>query len=105
MRGIGRGVARWINGATPASRLLLIAAACAALAIVPPATLDRLPRFCLWQRLFGYCPACGTTRALSALLHGDPARAVAYNANVIVVAPLLAGIAAHDIYRLCSRQP
>ena len=37
-----------------------------------------------------YCPGCGTTRALHALLHGDFARAASMNVAVFVTLPLLA---------------
>jgi len=33
------------------------------------------------------CPACGTTRGLVHLLHGEPWQAVASNPNVLLVAP------------------
>lgn len=60
------------------------------LAVLSPGQLDGLPRLCLWSRLAGRpCPACGTTHALSALLHGDLRAAVGYNWNVVAVAPLL----------------
>ncbi|MBC7264110.1 MAG: DUF2752 domain-containing protein [Chloroflexi bacterium] len=94
------GTAYWFYGITPASRLLLIVVACIALAIVPLNVLDALPQFCLWERLFGYCPVHGTTHALAALLHGDLESAVAYNANVLLIAPLLVVIIARDLYLL-----
>ncbi|HOG48132.1 MAG TPA: DUF2752 domain-containing protein [Anaerolineae bacterium] len=97
MSGKDRGVARFLSGATPASRLIAIGVACGALAIIPLPVLDRLPQLCLWERLFGWCPAHGTTHALAALLHGDVPRALSYNLNIVIIAPLLLAIAARDI--------
>ena len=94
------GVAAWIGGATPASRLTLIAVACIALAVAPVRALDVLPELCIWCRVFGYCPFHGTTHALAALLHGDVAGAVAYNPLVLAIAPLTAGTALLDLRRL-----
>lgn len=94
------GVVRVLSGATPASRLAIIAAGCGALALVPVRTLDSLPDVCLWERIFGWCPAHGTLHALAALLHGHPATAVAFNPNVALVVPVLAAIVAMDVVRL-----
>ena len=100
------GVARWINGATPQSRLLLIGVGCAALAALPLEALDRLPNLCLIARVFGVCPAHGTLHALAALLHGQVAGAIAYNPNVLLIAPLLLVLVASDVARLVrSRSP
>jgi len=73
---------------------LVVFAALAGLALVPVESLERLPSLCLNRRLFGFCPGCGTVRALSHLLHGDLAGALKCNVNCLVVAPLLAGLAA-----------
>jgi hypothetical protein len=59
------------------------------LAAVPPAWLDRLPSLCINQSLLGFCPACGTVRALAHLLHGEFPAAVAHNPNCLLVGPLL----------------
>lgn len=99
------GVARWLSLATPESRVLLITAGCLALAVTPLHVLDGLPNLCLLERLTGYCPAHGTTHALAALLHGDLRRALAYNPNVLIVAPLLLHTLAGDLYRLLRRRP
>lgn len=60
------------------------------------------PEECVWlypqcgsYRYFGlYCPGCGITRSLHALLHGDVVRALSMNLLVGAVAPVavLAGV-------------
>jgi len=53
--------------------LSLALAACIVLLIAPPGSPNSkwLPK-CMFHKLTGlYCPGCGATRALSALLHGD----------------------------------
>ncbi|QNP42102.1 DUF2752 domain-containing protein [Lysobacter terrestris] len=46
---------------------------------------------CLFHDITGwYCPGCGITRALHALVHFDLWRAVAMNALVVLSLPLLA---------------
>lgn len=98
-------MARWLTLATPESRVLFITVGCAALALIPLPVLERLPNVCLLERLVGYCPGHGTTRALCALLHGDPQRALSYNLNIVLVAPILLYTLVTDLYRLLRRQP
>ena len=51
---------------------------------------------CLFQAFTGlYCPGCGTTRALHALVHGDIATAFAMNPLLFVLAPLLGAVLWH----------
>jgi hypothetical protein len=46
---------------------------------------------CLFHDLTGwYCPGCGLTRALHALVHFDPWRALAMNPLLVLSLPLLA---------------
>ena len=76
--------------------------ALAAFCLLPPELVSRGPDLCLWRRLLhlAACPACGSTRALAAFFHGRFGEAWAYNANVLVTAPLLLVLAAKDIFRL-----
>jgi hypothetical protein len=49
---------------------------------------------CLFRTVFGVsCPGCGSTRALLALLHGDLAFALAFNAPLVAALPLAAAFA------------
>ena len=59
------------------------------LAAVPPGEETFYPR-CLLHSLTGlHCPGCGTTRALHALLNGHVAQAIAYNALILLVLPVV----------------
>ncbi len=59
-----------------------------------------LPDFCIWEMLFAYCPADGSTRALNAFFHGRWEDAISYNLNILVVIPVMAGILAMDMLKL-----
>jgi len=88
----------------PSAQLLLLTAAAIGLTLVPPSLVERLPSICLNQRLFGWCPACGSLRALVRFFHGDIAGAVRFNVNVIVTAPLLVGLAITQFRRGARRR-
>jgi hypothetical protein len=70
---------------------LVLIAGVVFLAAAPVQWFEHGPTLCLWKRFFGIeCLGCGMTRALSRLLHGDLAAALAHNRLVVVVFPLLA---------------
>lgn len=48
-----------------------------------------LPDFCIVKRIFGHCPACGTTRALACFFKGEFAESIKYNFNIIMTGPLI----------------
>ena len=72
--------------------LVLSVTACIVLLLVPPGSPHAkwLPK-CMFHQLTGlYCPGCGATRALSAMLHGDLKSSLHNN---LLLFPLLALIA------------
>lgn len=57
---------------------------CLAIAAADPATPGGPIPVCPTKALFGVpCPICGTARAIAALVHGDPAAALRYNALAV----------------------
>lgn len=76
----------WI---TLGALLVLGVTACIVLLLVPPGSPHAkwLPK-CMFHQMTGlYCPGCGATRALSAMLHGDVKASLHNNALLF---PLLA---------------
>lgn len=68
------------------SALIAAAGAVATLLIFDPAQCSWLPK-CVFFELSGiYCPGCGATRALYAILHGDVMRSLRCN---VMLFPLL----------------
>jgi Protein of unknown function (DUF2752) len=71
------------------------AAACASLASAvilyqfPPEQYDFYPQCPVFRYLHVYCPGCGATRAVAALLHGRIIEALHYNALVVMLVPVL----------------
>jgi hypothetical protein len=53
----------------------------------PPATSGFYPRCPIFTWLHLYCPGCGGTRALAALLHGRLFDAMHWNAMVVLLLP------------------
>lgn len=54
---------------------------------------------CLFELVTGYyCPGCGVTRVLFALLHGDIKQAFAYNYLVMILLPLFFILSGHRYY-------
>jgi len=69
--------------------VLLLGAAIAFLAIVPPSLVERLPSVCLNRHILGFCPACGSLRALVCLFHGALGPALKHNPNCLLTGPVL----------------
>jgi len=82
---------------------VILLAAVAALALVPPSWIERLPSLCLNQRIFGFCPGCGSLRALVRLFHGDLAGAVHFNLSVLLTGPLLLALLVARLRRAPAR--
>ena len=73
----------------PLWQVALLLAAVVALAAVPPAWVERLPSVCLNRHIFGFCPACGSLRALVCLFHGAVGQAFRHNLNCLLTGPVL----------------
>jgi len=91
---------------------LVLAAAVSGLASVaavlyrfPPETFGFYPP-CPFHALTGLlCPGCGATRALAALVHGNIAEAVHWNALFVILLPMLAVYLAIEYVRAISGRP
>jgi hypothetical protein len=80
------------------ARPLFLVLGLACFAAIPTAWLERAPSLCTYKRLFGIeCLGCGMTRAMSCLLHGDLAAALAYNKLVMAVFPLMVLLLLRDV--------
>jgi hypothetical protein len=55
----------------------------------PPEQYHFYPQCPIFRYLHVYCPGCGATRALAALLHLRMAEALHYNALVVLLVPVL----------------
>lgn len=56
-----------------------------------PSRVHILPP-CIFHAVTGlYCPGCGSTRAMHALLHGDIVRALDFNLLAVVAMPFISG--------------
>ena len=61
--------------------ILMIAALAAVYAMEPGNSIQRFMPRCPFHEVTGmHCPGCGGTRAIHALLHGHPLKAIRYNA-------------------------
>ena len=56
---------------SPEARLVVLPVGLGLLGAAGPERLAKAPSLCLIRRLLGYCPACGVTRAMAALVRGD----------------------------------
>jgi len=73
------------------------------MAVVPPAFVERLPSVCLNRQIFGFCPACGSLRALVYLFHGAIGQALRHNPNCLLTGPLLIVLLFSDLRHLARR--
>jgi len=61
------------------------------------------PDFCIVNKMFGRCPACGTTRALACFLKGEFSESIKYNSNVILVAPSVIAVFLKNLAKVAFR--
>ena len=92
-----------VSLATPAGRLAAFGTGIAVVVFLVPKA-GSFPDLCLFDRFFGYCPACGTTRALSCFFRGQFPAALSFNRNVLVTGPLIIFIFLKDLLSLLKRK-
>jgi hypothetical protein len=78
-----------ISKPEPLWQAALLLAAVVALVAVPPSLVERLPSVCLNRHIFGFCPACGSLRALVHLFHGALGPALRHNLDCLLTGPIL----------------
>jgi hypothetical protein len=78
---------------------LAVAAAACIVRRFPPANSRFYPRCPVFFWLHIYCPGCGGTRALAALLHGKLNEALHWNAMVVLFFPFAAVFLALTYWR------
>ncbi len=71
----------------------------------PPAVEPLFPKCVLYQSTGLYCPGCGGTRAVDALLHGHVGRALASNPITTLALPLILAGFIRWIYKLTMNRP
>jgi hypothetical protein len=84
---------------------IAIAAATWVLRVFPPARSRFYPRCPIFSWLHLYCPGCGGTRAVAALLHGRVSEAMHWNAMVVLFFPFAAVFLALTYWRAMKTTP
>jgi hypothetical protein len=77
--------------------------ACYLLLHFPPATSTFYPRCPVFTWLHVYCPGCGGTRALAALLHGRLGDAMHWNPLVVLLLPFAGVFFAGSYWRALQK--
>ncbi len=94
-----------VSGSSPCGRLCGALALGATLAIVGPDRLARGPQICLISACIRRpCPACGMTRAASALFRGDLRRAMRTNPRIVLVAIVGGAILLSDLMSVVKQR-
>ena len=94
--------AHLVRAALPAVMLL---AAISILLRFPPEQYSLYPQCPVHHYFNILCPGCGTTRALAALLHGDFAEALRFNALTTLLSPIALIYGAAVYRRILVRKP
>ena len=93
---------RCVSLSSPGGITVVLGAAIAALFFLNPEQFNRMD-VCLIKKIFGHCPACGTTRALACFFKGRFAESIKYNLNVVLVAPMICGIFLENLIKVAMQ--
>ncbi len=87
------------------ANLVVLAGIAAAILLYrfPPEQYSFYPACPVYHYLHIYCPGCGSTRALAALLHGRVIDAMHYNPLFVMLLPLLLAFAAMTYWKAAVR--
>lgn len=88
---------------TPWARIIVLGLGIFFLAVISLKQLH-LPDLCLIKKIFGFCPACGITRALICFFKGNIAESMKYNGTVLLVGPLLIFIFLKDCFTVIRKK-
>ncbi|MDD4182474.1 MAG: DUF2752 domain-containing protein [Candidatus Omnitrophica bacterium] len=77
-----------ISLSTSPARLAVLFAALLFLCLVDLSRLH-IPDLCIWEKIFGFCPAEGTLHSLNAFFRGNFSQSLRYNLNILVIVPVL----------------
>ncbi|MDP2923365.1 MAG: DUF2752 domain-containing protein [Candidatus Omnitrophota bacterium] len=86
-----------LSFSTPKARVTALGIGLFILCFVDIAKIG-LPDFCLWEKIFGFCPAHGSLRALNAFFRGRVQESIGYNINILITAPLILFIFIKDLF-------
>ena len=88
-----------------AAPLAAIAIATAVLFLFPPTQFRFYPQCPIHEYFHLECPGCGGTRALAALLHGQLAEALHFNALITLLLPFAVAYGILSYYHFLQRKP
>ena len=88
--------------AVTAAPLICVGLAAMVLLLYPPGQYGFYPVCPVYRYLHVFCPGCGATRALAALLHGQVGEALRLNWLIVISLPVCGGYAAAG-YRRWAR--
>lgn len=97
-----RGIVNFARAVVP---LAAVALGAAVLFLFPPQRYNFYPHCPIYRYFHVQCPGCGTTRVLAALLHGNFAEALHFNALTTLLMPMAATYVSICYCRFVQRKP
>lgn len=121
MDGLKKFILDLISFNTPKARVVSLSAIISFFILLPTKYVECLPAKCVFKHfilplIFNdkcpvngllancECPACGMTRAMSRLLHGDTSGAYAYNRMVLLVLFVMLTVIAYNVYLVLRKK-